>query len=223
MKDDYGDELRRLIEEIEAGVWQTRDALGKDALDSRVIAAIASVPRHEFVSDELRDAAYLNIPLPIGYEQTISQPYIIAVMTDLLAVTADDRVLEVGTGSGYQAAVLATLCDSVYSIEIVEPLGREAKERLKRLGYDNAHVRIGDGFAGWPEHGPFNAIIVTAAVDQVPPPLLEQLNPGGRMIIPLRTRFGDQDLMLIHKDDQGVVSQKEILPVIFVPFTGEHE
>jgi len=223
VKDDYLAKRRRLVAEIEEEVRETCQWLGKDTLDPLVTGAILAVPRHEFLADHLQPMAYLNSPLPIGHSQTISQPYIIAVMTDLLAVPEDGRVLEVGTGCGYQAAILAQLCASVYSIEIVEPLGQEAKARLKRLGYDNVHVRVGDGFAGWPEAGPFDAIIVTAAADEVPPPLVEQLRPGGRMIIPVQSGFGGQELVLIDKDTQGFVSQKDILPVRFVPLTGDHE
>lgn len=223
MQDRYVAARRRLLEEIEEEVRETRRWLGKDMLDARVMDALLAVPRHEFVPADLRSMAYLNRPLPIGHRQTISQPYIIAVMTDLLAVPANGRVLEVGTGCGYQAAVLAQLCDSVYSIEIVEALGYEAKARLERLNYDNIHVRIGDGFAGWPEAGPFDAIIVTAAAAEVPPPLLEQLKPGGRMIIPVQSGFGGQELVLIDKDNEGTVSHKDILPVRFVPLTGDHE
>ena len=164
----------------------------------------------------------MNRPLPIGHAQTISQPYIVAIMTDLLALPRAGRVLEVGTGSGYQAAVLAELGIEVYSIEIVEPLGLSARALLERLGYRNVQVRIGDGFAGWPEAAPFDAIIVTAAAAETPPPLLAQLKPGGRMIIPLERGFGAQDLVLIEKDAKGSVSREVILPVIFVPLTGEH-
>jgi protein-L-isoaspartate(D-aspartate) O-methyltransferase len=200
MQDRYVAARRRLVEEIEEEVRETRRWLGKDALDARVIDALLAVPRHEFVPADLRSMAYLNRPLPIGHRQTISQPYIIAVMTDLLALPANGRVLEV-----------------------VEPLGYEAKARLERLNYDNIHVRIGDGFAGWPEAAPFDAIIVTAAADEVPPPLVEQLKPGGRMIIPVQRGFGGQELVLIDKDNQGTVSHKDILPVRFVPLTGDHE
>ncbi len=220
--DDYAAARQELVREIEANVRETRESLGKEALDPRVIAAIGRVPRHEFVPEELRSLAYLNQPLPIGHDQTISQPYIVAIMTDLLALPRAGRVLEVGTGSGYQAAVLAELGVEVYTIEIVEPLGLRAKALLQRLGYKNVQVRIGDGFAGWPEAAPFDAIIVTAAAPETPPPLLAQLKPGGRMIIPLEGRFGAQDLVLIEKNAKGRVSREEILPVIFVPLTGEH-
>lgn len=219
--DDYTAARQELVREIEAQVRDTRADLGKDVLDPRVIAAIGKVPRHEFVPEELRLLAYLNRPLPIGHEQTISQPYIVAIMTDLLALPRTARVLEVGTGSGYQAAVLAEVGVEVYSIEIVEPLGLAAKALLERLGYRNVHVRIGDGFAGWPEAAPFDAIIVTAAAPGMPPPLLAQLKPGGRMIIPLDNRSGVQDLVLVEKSADGAVRREEILPVIFVPLTGE--
>jgi protein-L-isoaspartate(D-aspartate) O-methyltransferase len=222
VQEKYEIQLERLIREIEADVRETKFALGKNVLDPRVINAIRNVPRHEFVPADLRSAAYRNMPLPIGHGQTISQPYIVAAMTDLLSVPPDGRVLEVGTGCGYQSAVLAEICAAVYSIEIVAPLGHEARERLERLGYDNVHVRVGDGFAGWPEEGPFDAIIVTAAAERVPPPLLEQLGPGGRMIIPLRSGFGYQQLVLVDKDPLGEVTQRDILPVMFVPLTGDH-
>jgi protein-L-isoaspartate(D-aspartate) O-methyltransferase len=219
--DEYAEARQRMVREIEANVRETREYLGKDVLDPRVIAAVGQVPRHEFVPEDLRAFAYLNQPLPIGHEQTISQPYMVAIMTDLLALPRAGRVLEVGTGSGYQAAVLAATGVEVYTIEIVEPLGRSARSTLARLGYRNVQVRIGDGFAGWPEAAPFDAIIVTAAADETPPPLLAQLKPGGRMIIPLENRFGQQDLVLIEKDAAGKVSREEILPVVFVPLTGE--
>jgi protein-L-isoaspartate(D-aspartate) O-methyltransferase len=220
--DGYTAARQELVREIEAGVRRERAALGKEALDPRVIAAIGKVPRHEFVPEDLRGLAYVNRPLPIGHDQTISQPFIVAIMTDLLALPLGGRVLEVGTGSGYQAAVLAELGVDVYTIEIVEPLGRQSKALLERLGYRNVQVRVGDGFAGWPEAAPFDGIIVTAAAAETPPPLLAQLKPGGRMIIPLEGGFGHQDLVLIEKDAAGRVSREVILPVVFVPLTGEH-
>ncbi len=223
MEGEYEVRRNRLLREIEAEVRDTRRALGKEELDPRVMEAIRNVPRHEFVPPGLRGAAYLNRPLPIGHGQTISQPYIVAAMTDLLDLPPDGSVLEVGTGCGYQSAVLAELCAAVYSVEIVEPLGDAARERLARLGYDNVHVRVGDGYAGWPEHGPYDGIIVTAAAAEVPRPLLEQLRPGGRMIIPLRGGFGYQNLVLIEKDERGAVSERDVLPVMFVPLTGDHE
>lgn len=218
----YVEARQDLVIEIEADVRRARRELGRETLDARVIAALGKVPRHEFVPAPLRDLAYVNRPLPIGYEQTISQPYIVAIMTDLLAPPRGGRVLEIGAGSGYQAAVLAEIGVEVYTIEIVEPLGVETRVLLERLGYRNVHLRIGDGFAGWPEAAPFDGIIVTAAAPEVPPPLLEQLKPGGRMIIPVGRRFGAQDLVLIEKDAAGKVVRHELLPVIFVPLTGNH-
>jgi len=219
--DPHAADRRALVSEIEAEVRATRQDLGKDALDPRVIAAIGTVPRHEFVPPDMRALAYVNRPLPIGAGQTISQPYIVAIMTDLLALPPGARVLEIGTGSGYQAAVLAALGAEVYSIEIVEPLGLQAKALLERLGYANVHVRIGDGYAGWPGHAPFDGIIVTAAAPGVPQPLLDQLKPGGRMIIPVEGRLFGQDLLLIEKDSDGRIARRTVLPVVFVPLTGE--
>ena len=189
--------------------------------DPRILEAMRRVPRHEFVPKEVRPLAYRDRPLPIGYGQTISQPFVMAYMTERLAPEETDRILEVGTGSGYQAAILAELAAEVYTIEIVAPLAARAAADLKRLGYDNVHVREGDGYQGWPEHAPFDGVIVTAAPDHVPRPLVEQLAPGGRMILPL----GDvsQRLVLITKDADGTVEQSELLPVRFVPMTGEAE
>ena len=214
---EYALARAELVQEIEFEVRAASSYLGKDWLDERVIAAMAKVPRHEFVPDQLKSLAYLNRPLPIGYNQTISQPYIVAIMTDLLGVFEGGRVLEVGTGSAYQAAVLGELCDQVYSIEIVEPLGLETKDLLQRLGYTNIHVKIGDGYAGWPEHAPFDGIIVTAAAPEMPQPLIDQLKPGGRMIIPVERHYGGQELLLIEKNANGEISRKDILPVRFVP------
>jgi protein-L-isoaspartate(D-aspartate) O-methyltransferase len=208
-----------MVQEIETMVRTTRGYLGKDELDQRVIAALIKVPRHNFVPVALQDFAYLNQPLPIGYEQTISQPYIVAIMTDLLGVFEGGRVLEVGTGSGYQAALLGELCESVYSIEIIEPLGRKTKQLLEELGYNNVHVRTADGYLGWPDEAPFDGIIVTAAAPEVPPPLLDQLRPGGRLIIPVNHRHWSQELLLIEKDANGAISRQNILPVRFVPLT----
>ena len=170
----------------------------------------------------LRHRAYENRPLQIGHGQTISQPYIVAIMTDLLALSPGCRVLDIGTGSGYQAAILAEICDVVYSIEIVEQLGLEARSRLERLGYENITVRIGDGFHGWPEQGPFDAIVVAAVAEDPPPPLLEQLKPGGRLIMPVGLDFGAQKLILVEKQADGQLSTTDILPVRFVPLTGDH-
>ena len=183
---------------------------------------MGKVERHRFVPADLAAFAYLNRPLPIGYGQTISQPFIVALMTDLMRVKAGDKVLEIGTGSGYQAAVLAEMASSVYSIEIIEPLGKQAGDRLKSLGYRNVQTRVGDGYYGWPEAAPFDAIMVTAAASHVPPPLIKQLKPGGRMVIPLGTQFMTQYLMLVEKQQDGSVTTRQMLPVRFVPLTGEH-
>jgi len=185
--------------------------------DPKVLQAMGKVPRHELVPTHLQDYAYDDRPLPIGYDQTISQPYVVAFMTEQLQADKTHRILEIGTGSGYQAAVLAELVKEVYSIEIVDPLAKRAKADLKRLGYQNIKVKSGDGYAGWPEHAPFDAIIVTCAPDHVPQPLIDQLKEGGRMIIPVGTNL-DQELYLLQKEN-GQVRQKAVLPVRFVPLT----
>jgi protein-L-isoaspartate(D-aspartate) O-methyltransferase len=203
----------------------TRDMgghLGKDGLDRRVVEVMAEVPRHQFVPDALRDYAYQDRPLPIGYGQTISQPFMVALMTDLVGLKPDDVVLEVGTGSGYQAAVFARLAGKVYTLEIIAALGKEAEERLKRLGFGNCEVRIGDGYYGWKDHAPFDAIVVTAAASHIPPPLIRQLKPGGRMVIPVGSHFLIQHLMLVEKAEDGTVTSRELIPVAFVPLTGRH-
>lgn len=220
--EDFATEREALIKEIVQNVQETSLFLGKSALDERVVQAMSSVPRHEFVPEAYRKYAYENRPLPIGYGQTISQPYIVAIMTDLIDVDAGDRVLEVGTGSGYQAAVLAELTNEVYTMEIIRPLGESAAKRLKQLGYDTIHVRIGDGYYGWKEHAPYDAIVVTAAASHIPPPLLAQLKPGGVMMIPVGSRFMIQELLLVEKDATGKVTSHQILPVAFVPLTGTH-
>ena len=189
-------------------------------ISAPVMGAMARVPRHEFVPDDLRGAAYHDRPLPIGYGQTISQPYIVALMTDLLDLAPGDVALELGTGSGYQAAVLAELGVKVYTIEIVPELGRQAAARLRRLGYDNAVARVGDGYYGWEEHAPFDGVVVTAAASHVPPPLVRQLKPGGRMVIPVGSQFMVQQLVLVTKNDDGTVQTRQLLPVSFVPLTG---
>jgi len=191
----------------------------RGGIDPAVLDAMRVVARHEFVPAGVRGLAYENRPLPIGEGQTISQPYIVALMTDLAAVDADSVVLEVGTGSGYQAAVLAELVREVYTIEIVEPLGREAARVLERLGYDNVRVRIGDGYAGWPEAAPFDAILVTAAPETVPAPLLAQLAPGGRLVVPVGKAGQVQSLQLWRKDAAGNLTTTDVVPVMFVPFT----
>ncbi len=189
--------------------------------DARVLGAMAKVPREEFVAPESRVASYEDGPLPIGYGQTISQPYIVAFMTEQLRPKPSDRVLEIGTGSGYQAAILSELVSEVYSIEITEPLAKNAEATLQRLGYKNVHVKIGDGYKGWPEEAPFDAIIVTCAPDKVPQPLVDQLKDGGRMVIPVGDRFAQQ-LYLLEKK-AGQLKQSATLPVRFVPMTSEGE
>lgn len=195
---------------------------GRDIRDKRVLEAMGKVPRHAFVPENLRTEAYRDSALPIGHGQTISQPYVVAFMTEKLEPKASDRVLEVGTGSGYQAAILAELVAEVYSIEIVEPLGQRAKRTLETLGYENVHVRIGDGYQGWPEQAPFDAVIVTCAPENIPQPLVDQLREGGRMIIPVGPTRGTQHLYLLRKR-AGKVEQESVLPVRFVPMTGEAE
>jgi protein-L-isoaspartate(D-aspartate) O-methyltransferase len=195
---------------------------GQDGFSARVLETLREVERHQFVPESLQSEAYLNHPLPIGHGQTISQPYIVALMTDLVAPDPDDVVLEVGTGSGYQAAVLAKLVGHVYSIEIIEALAEQAKVRLARLGYDNVTTSLGDGYFGWEEHAPFDAIVVTAAATHVPPPLIAQLKPGGRMVIPVGGRFTVQYLLLLEKTMAGDVLTRQIATVRFVPLTGKH-
>ena len=187
--------------------------------EERVLAAMAKVPREEFVAQDLRAASYTDQPLPIGYGQTISQPFIVAFMTEQLRLAPGDRVLEIGTGSGYQAAILAELVAEVYSIEIIEPLAKTAEATLERLGYKNVHVKAGDGYRGWPEDAPFDEVIVTCAPDHVPQPLVDQLKEGGRLIIPVGG-FGDQELYLLEKKN-GQLEQRAVLPVRFVPMAGE--
>ena len=217
--DMYTTARSEMVRAIAADAVETRDYLGRTELDPAVMAAMGRVPRHEFVPPTLRYRAYENRPLPIGMDQTISQPYIVALMTDLAGVGPRDVVLEIGTGSGYQAAVLAKLAAKVHSIEIVEPLGREAAARLAALGYRNVEVTIGDGYRGKPERAPFDAIVVTAGAPHVPQPLLDQLNKGGRLVIPVDRAFG-QELLLFVKRDDGSLARSVVLPVRFVPLTG---
>jgi protein-L-isoaspartate(D-aspartate) O-methyltransferase len=221
--DEYAERREALVREIRYNVRQTSEYIGKSEFDENVMLVMEQVPRHEFVPDSLRDDAYENRPLPIGHGQTISQPYIVALMTEMVEPESGDRVLEIGTGSGYQAAILAELVDTVYSIEIVPPLGIEAQERLERLGYENIETRVGDGYYGWPEAAPFDAIVVTAAASHIPPSLVQQLNPGGVMLIPVGSRFQVQQLTLVSKDDSGQVFTRQVLPVRFVPLTGGHD
>jgi protein-L-isoaspartate(D-aspartate) O-methyltransferase len=193
----------------------------REIKDRRVLAAMRAVPRHLFVPPEESADAYDDRPLPIGHGQTISQPYIVALMTEVVRPNSKDRVLEVGTGSGYQAAVLAPLVSHVYTIEIVPALARDAEARLKKLKCDNVTVRAGDGYGGWPEHAPFDVIVVTAAPESVPEPLLQQLKPGGRLVVPVGSRFGVQELLLIEKDSEGKLRTTRVAPVRFVPLLRE--
>ena len=200
-----------------ANMAETAGVRGGARIDALVLDAMRKVPRHLFVPEQVRAEAYANRPLPIGHDQTISQPYIVALMTHLLEVEPGHRVLEIGTGSGYQAAVLAELAASVHSIEIVEPLARESAARLAELGYANVTVRAGDGYAGWPEEAPFDRIIVTAGAPHIPEPLVAQLKPGGRMVIPVSRGAEGEELMLVRKDEKGRVTRRALLPVRFVP------
>jgi protein-L-isoaspartate(D-aspartate) O-methyltransferase len=215
----YDVQRAALVAEIEQDVQRTQNYTGRARLDASVREAISKVPRHEFVPAAYRASAYENRPLPIGEGQTISQPYIVALMTDLAALDADSVVLEIGTGSGYQAAVLGEIARQVYTIEIVETLGERAAATLERLGYANVSVRIGDGYRGWPEYAPFDAIIVTAAPEQIPQPLIEQLRPGGKLVVPVGPENGAQSLRVIDKNEAGELSTTDVLPVRFVPFT----
>ncbi len=221
-EEDYAAQRRAMVDKIRFETRWLGEDIGETELDPATLAALSKVPRQEFVSRDLRSSAYENRPLPIGYGQTISQPFIVAVMTDLLRLHPGASVLEVGTGSGYQAAILAELGAKVYTIEIIPELAKEATERLKRLGYAQVTTKVGDGYEGWPEHAPFDAIIVTAAPTQIPPPLVRQLKPGGRMVIPVGGRFMMQYLVLVEKRKDGKIDTRELLPVQFVPLTGGH-
>jgi protein-L-isoaspartate(D-aspartate) O-methyltransferase len=215
--------FRKLREEMVRTQIASERWTGSDAVrDSRVLDSMRKTPRHRFVPAELVRYAYDDGPLPVGYGQTISQPYIVAKMTELLEPKAEHRVLEIGTGSGYQAAILSPLVAQVYTIEIIEPLGNAARQRLATLGYKNIEVRVGDGYFGWPEKAPFDGIIVTAAANHVPPPLIEQLKPGGRMVIPVGNPFQPQMLVLVTKGSKGPrdVQMRSLMPVAFVPLTG---
>lgn len=211
-----------MVAEIEDDLRLTSERVGKKTLGPCVLDALRTIPRHEFVPENLKRYAYENRPLPIGQGQTISQPYIVGIMTELLEVNKASVVLELGTATGYQAAILAYCVKQVYSIEIIPELGEEARARLGRLGYGNVEVRIGDGYYGWTEHAPFDAIIVTAAATDIPPPLIQQLKPGGKMVIPVGPPRATQYLTLVEKDREGRVKSRQLLPVAFVPLTGGH-
>ena len=220
--DKYGQLRREMVREIEADVRYTSLYIKKKRLDPHVMAVMETVERHKFVPDSQLAWAYANQPLPIGHGQTISQPYIVALMTDLVEVDKGDKVLEIGTGSGYQAAVLAEMGAEVYTIEIIGVLAEEAARRLAALGYNRVRTRHGDGYYGWPEEAPFDAILVTAASDHIPPPLIQQLKPGGVMVIPVGSRFLVQQLVLVTKDNEGAITTRQFLPGSFVPLTGDH-
>ena len=210
-----------MLQAIRASVRDSADYTGRSELSEPVMSAMAAVPREEFVLPAYRHLAYRNTPLPIAAGQTISQPLIVALMTELLEPQETDVILEVGTGSGYQAAILSGLVKHVYSIEIIEELADSAEQTLRRLNYDNVTVRAGDGYAGWPEQAPFDGIIVTAAAEHLPPPLLKQLKPGGKLVIPVGEHRGYQELLVVEVDAEGEVQRKSVLPVRFVPLTGD--
>lgn len=215
MEDQQFAALRKqMLLEIAASTVFAGKLIGKDALDARVMGVMGKVPRHEFVPVELQPYAYLNRPLPIGFEKTISQPFIVALMTELLRLREDDTVLEIGTGLGYQAAILAELGGKVYTMEIIAELASQAAERLRRMGYTNIQIKVANGYHGWPQHAPFDKVIVTAAPDLIPPPLINQLKPGGTMVIPAGLP-DEQKLMVVEKDASGRVSTREVLPVRF--------
>ena len=218
----FDEQRREMVAAIRAMAEHMAPQIGKTALDERVLRAMAKVPRHEFVPVEVHQYAYLNRPIPIGFDKTISQPLMVAVMTDLLELKPDDALLEIGTGLGYQCAVLAELASRVYSVEIIDELAQRAIRRLKQQGYTNVEVRIGNGYAGWPEHAPFDKVMVTAAPDLIPPPLINQLKVGGRMVIPVGL-LGTQQLAVVEKDLNGKVTTKEIMPVLFSVLEGSDQ
>jgi protein-L-isoaspartate(D-aspartate) O-methyltransferase len=216
-------DLQRMLNDIEMEVHLTRHLIGKNSLNDRVMTAMKKVPRHEFLPPDLRYCAYDNGPAPIGSGQTISQPYIVALMSDLLDTKPSDIILEIGTGSGYQAAVLSQLVQQVYSVEIIEDLSTTARKRLDKLGYSNVEVRNGDGYFGWPEHAPYDGIIVTAAAPHIPQPLIDQLRTGARLVIPVGFPYSYQELMVVEKRANGEIETQMVLGVSFVPLTGEHD
>ncbi len=214
--------MNRLLRDIKREVEYTRRLIGKDALAENVMNAVKLVPRHEFVPSDARAYAYDNGPISIGFGQTISQPYIVALMTDLLNPEPDDVSLEIGSGSGYQAAILSCLVKQVYTVEIVQELAMQAKERLHRLNCTNVDVKVGDGYYGCPEHAPFDGIIVTAAAPHIPQPLIDQLKVGARLVIPVGQPYMHQELMMVEKKDNDEISTRDVLGVAFVPLTGNH-
>jgi protein-L-isoaspartate(D-aspartate) O-methyltransferase len=223
MSEEWGLDRCLLLDEIEQEARETYYMTGRAAFAPRVLDALRAVPRHAFVPEDLRWAAYKNTPLSIGHRQTISQPYIVALMTDLIDPKPEDVVLEIGCGSGYQAAVLSRLVKQVYSLEIIDELAMKARERLRSMNFDNVEVITGNGYFGLPEHAPYDAIIVTAAPGQVPPALIDQIKPGGTIVVPIGGRDRGQELTVIRKDPTGRVAERSVLPVIFVPLTGSAE
>lgn len=221
--DEYASKRQAMVKEVETMVRETMQYTGKSRLSEAVVQAMAKVPRHEFVPADMAHLAYLNRALPITHDQTISQPYIVALMTDLADLEADEKVLEVGTGSGYQAAILAELGVQVYSIEIIRPLGEAAREQLHRLGYENVQLRIGDGYQGWPDAAPFDAVVVTAASESIPQPLIDQLAVGGRMVIPVGPHGQMQKLNVVQKKADGEIVSRALIPVGFVPLTRDED
>jgi len=218
----YAVRREQMMRTIEAQVDNLSSALGRDHIDPRVLDVMGKIPRHEFVPEDFQQASYEDRPLPIGFGQTISQPLIVALMTDVLNVDRTSVVLEVGTGSGYQAAVAAALARQVYTIEIIPELAHRAADRLHHLGYTNVTVRVGDGYFGWEDAGPFDGIIVTAAAAHIPPPLLQQLKPGARMVVPVGPPLGLQHLTVVERSADGRVKTRQLFPVKFVPLTGPH-
>jgi len=209
--------LENMLREIESEVTMTQRYIGKDRLNPDVMRAMRAVPRHEFVPDNQQVLAYMNGPLSIGHGQTISQPYIVALMTDLLEVDKDSVVLDIGTGSGYQAAVLANIVKQVYSMEVIPELLETAQQRFDKLGYKNIKTKLGDGHQGWPEHAPYDGIIVSAAASEIPEALMEQLKPDANLVIPVGMHYGPQELMVVHKGQKGEIINHDILAVAFVP------
>jgi len=212
----FGD-IKRMLADIKNEVNFTRGYIGKKTLDERVMTAMATVPRDAFVPDKIKRLAFDNCPLPIGHDQTISQPYIVALMSDLLALRADHSVLEIGTGCGYQTAILSRLCAQVYSVERIAELSEMAEQHFKQLNYNNIETRVANGYDGWPEHAPYDAIVVTASASHIPDALTEQLKPGGTLVIPIGLANMHQELLLVKKDLDGEINIESILPVAFVP------
>lgn len=218
---DFAAARAEMVREVEAMAREAGSYTGRRVLDERVIEALSTVPRHKFVPENMRSRAYLNRPQPIGHDQTISQPFIVALMTDLAGIQAGEKVLEIGTGSGYQAAVLAELGAEIYTIEIIPELGEKAARILNELAYENIHTRISDGYQGWPEAAPFDAILLTAAPESVPQTLVDQLAADGRMIVPVGARGGMQTLTVVQKKPDGSTVTREVVPVSFVPMVQE--